>query len=199
MDATVHLIRHGQVENPKGVIYGRLPGYNLSERGRNQAQAAAAHLAGAELGAVWSSPMERAFETAELVAAPHGLPITIDDRLTESATVLEGVGRNLLAFLRSPAAVWSLRNPLRPSWGETFEEVRARMMEVISEAVEKAGGAEVAFVSHQTPVLVARFALAKRNVPPWLGGAQCATGSVTTIVVEDGKVVSAAYFAPTAL
>lgn len=193
---TIHLVRHGEVENPKGVIYGRLPGYHLSERGRLQARAAAERLKHAGLTAVWASPLERAQETAQLIAEPHGLAVVTDERLTESHSTLEGVGRSVRALLVDPRHWWKYRNPLRPSWGESFGEIRARMVEAIEAAVSRAGGGEVVVVSHQTPLLVARLALSRRRVPPWLGLAPCQTGSVTSLVVEDGRVLSASYFAP---
>lgn len=196
MKGKIHLVRHGKVENPKGVIYGRLPGYHLSELGKQQAQAAADRLAAADIGAVWSSPLERAQETAEIIAAPHGLSIVTDERLLESGTSLEGIGRTLASFLSSPRHWWHLRNPFKPSWGESFSEIRARMLEVVGEALQDAGGREVVVVSHQTPVQVARLALARRNVPPWLGFAPCVTGSVSSLELDEGRVLSAAYFAP---
>ena len=194
MPVTVHLIRHGQVENPKGVIYGRLPGYHLSERGVRQARAAAERLADADLAAIWASPLERAQETAAEIAKPHGLEVVTDDRLIESGNTFEGVGRTVWHLFSNPAHWWRFRNPLKPSWGESFSEIRVRVMSAITDLVEGAEGREVALVSHQTPVMVARLALAKRRVPPWLAGAPCETGSVSTLVLEDGAVLSAAYF-----
>lgn len=194
--STIHLVRHGEVENPKGVIYGRLPGYHLSERGRRQAQAAAERLARAELGAVHSSPLERAQETAQIIADVHGLEVTTDHRLIESETTLEGVGRTFGAILRSPRHWLHFRNPMKPSWGESFVEIRARMLEGIEAAVASAAGNEVVVVSHQTPVLVARLALTRNRLPPWLGFTPCQTGSVTSLVMEDGAPVSASYYAP---
>ncbi len=197
MGVTIHLVRHGEVENPKGVIYGRLPGYNLSERGQRQAEAAADRLADADVGALWASPLERAQETAQAIAARHpGLEIVTDERIIESATTVEGVGRDVMALLRSPKHWWHFRNPWGPSWGESFTDIRARMLDAIEDARRQAGGRELAIVSHQTPVLVARLALARRRVPPWLAFTPCGTGSVTTLVLEEGKVLSAAYFAP---
>ncbi|HEU4480291.1 MAG TPA: histidine phosphatase family protein, partial [Actinomycetota bacterium] len=182
---------------PKGVIYGRLPGYHLSERGQRQADAAAERLRERDVGAIWVSPLERAQETAQAIARAHEpIEIVTDERLIESHTTLEGIGRSLRAFVGSPRHWWHLRNPLRPSWGESFSEIRVRMTAAIRDAVAAAAGREVVIVSHQTPVLVARFALARRNVPPWLGLTPCGTGSVTTMVLEDGKVRSATYFAP---
>ena len=195
MNTTVHLVRHGEVENPKGVIYGRLPGYHLSERGQKQAEAAAEHLADRAIRAVWASPLERAQETAAAIAARHGLDIVTDERLIESGTTLEGVGKTLMAFVSSPRHWWALRNPWRPSWGETFSEIRVRMMSAIETALAEVGDGELVVVSHQTPVMVARLALTKRNLPPWLGGVQVTTGSVTTLDMEDDRVVAASYFA----
>ena len=193
---TIHLVRHGEVENPKGVIYGRLPGFHLSERGQKQATAAAERLADRDIGAIWSSPLERAQETAAAINEHHGLEIVTDDRITESDTTVEGVGRSLRAFLRSPRNWWHFRNPWAPSWGESFVQIKARMLDAIRDATEQADGLDVVIVSHQTPVLVARLALAKRRVPPWLAFTPCGTGSITTVVVEEGVVREASYFAP---
>jgi broad specificity phosphatase PhoE len=193
---TVHLVRHGKVENPAGVIYGRLPGFHLSELGLRQAEAAAERLRTRDIGAVWASPLERAQETAQAIATPHGLDIVTDDRLIESATTLEGIGRNVKSFARSPKTWWSLRNPWTPSWGESFKEIRDRMLPAIQQAIAASPDKEVVIVSHQTPVIVARLTLAKSRVPPWMGFTPCETGSVTTLVMEDEKMVSASYFAP---
>ena len=196
MTTTVHLVRHGKVENPKGVIYGRLPGYHLSELGRRQAKAAADRLADRDLKVVWASPLERAQETAGIIAEPHGVKVVTDERLIESGTTLEGSGRRIRDLLISPRTWWSLRNPLTPSWGESFGEIKERMLEAVRDAMATAEGAEVAVVSHQTPVLVARLGLARRRVPPWLAFTRCETGSVTTLVVDGDMLVSASYFAP---
>jgi broad specificity phosphatase PhoE len=195
MNGTVHLVRHGEVENPKGVIYGRLPGYHLSERGLRQAEAAAQRLEDRDIGAVWASPMERAQETAQPIAEVHGLGVVTDERLNESLTKVEGVGSNWLSFLASPQHWWSFRNPLKPTWGESFSDIRDRMLAAIGDALAAAAGRELVVVSHQTPVLVARLSLAKSRVPPWLAMSSCRTGSVSTLVLEDGKVASSSYFA----
>jgi broad specificity phosphatase PhoE len=194
----IHLVRHGEVENPRGIIYGRLPGYNLSERGRLQAEQAADHLRNQPIGLVWSSPLERAQETADIIAALHSLEVTIDWRVIESETTLEGLTRSLAGFVRRPWRLWRFRNPLKPSWGESFSEVKARMLAAIDDAVVQAGGKDAVIVSHQTPVLVARQSLMKSRIPPWMGMATCQTGSVTTLELDGSRVVSASYFRPSA-
>ncbi len=192
---TIHLVRHGQVDNPRAIIYGRLPGYHLSERGKRQAEAAARRLEHADVGAVWSSPMERAQETAEIIAAPHGIPVTTDERLTESLTTLEGVRGTIRGLLTAPRHWWHFRNPMRPSWGESFDEVRKRMLDAVADALSRSDGRELVIVSHQTPLLVCRLALARRKLPPWLAF-PCHTGSVTSMVLDDGRLVSSTYFRP---
>ena len=197
MNATIHLVRHGEVENPKGIIYGRLPGFHLSERGRRQAEAAAEHLADRPISAVWASPLERAQETAAAIATPHGLEIVSDERLLETdSSHLQGVGRRAIDILLSPRTWWHLRNPFRPTWGESFALVRARMLDAIQEAVDSHPGNEVVIVSHQTPTIVARLSLSRSRVPPWIWFTPCHTGSVTTLELEEGEVVSASYFSP---
>ena len=77
----VHVMRHGEVYNPDGILYGRLPGFHLSGRGRAQAEAVADALAGRDIVAVVASPLQRAQETAVPVAAKHNLPVDTDPEL----------------------------------------------------------------------------------------------------------------------
>lgn len=198
MERTIHLVRHGKVENPGGVIYGRLPGFHLSEVGRKQAQAAAEHLRDRPVAAVWASPLERAQETAAIIAEPHGIEVVTDERLVESGTTLEGIGRNLKAFLTSPRHWWRLRDPFTPSWGEPFSEIRKRMLAAIEDASASAGQGDVVVVSHQTPVVVARMAVAGRMAPPWIGltRSPCGTGSVSSLSLDGDVLVGSTYFAP---
>ena len=194
---TIHLVRHGEVENPKGVIYGRLPGFHLSERGQMQAKESARFLSERDIGAIWASPLERAQETAKAIAEPHVMEIVTDERLIESETSLQGVGRNLAGFLMAPRRWWSLRNPLKPSWGESYANVRERMRSAVEDAIAAAGGREIVLVSHQTPVREAVRSLMRRRRPTVSGmTTPCHTGSVTTLEVDEGVVVSMSYFRP---
>jgi broad specificity phosphatase PhoE len=78
-------IRHAQVWNPDGVVYARLPGFHLSEQGRADTGEMATAVASAPISAIYASPLERAVETAEILAGPHDLIPIIDDRLAEWA------------------------------------------------------------------------------------------------------------------
>src|SRR6202044_2340550 len=89
--AIVHLVRHGEVHNPGRILYGRLPGFQLSEAGRLMAKAAADFLADRDITVLKSSPLQRAVETAEPIAAEFGLETEIDDRLIEPWNYFEGM------------------------------------------------------------------------------------------------------------
>ncbi len=114
----VHLLRHGEVHNPQKILYGRLPGYRLSDAGRAMAEGIADHLAGSDITYLAASSLTRAQETATPSAQVLGLPITTDDRLIEAANEFEGlrvaVGDGAL---RRPQHWPKLRNPLRAVLG----------------------------------------------------------------------------------
>src|SRR5262249_11820301 len=135
----VHLLRHGEVENPAGIIYGRLPGYHLSANGRAMASAAADFFAERAVVALYCSPLERAQETARPGAERPGLEIVTDGRLIESWNRFEGMRFGVGAgALRRPASWPSLINPFRPSWGEPYQEVAARMLSMMETARDAA-------------------------------------------------------------
>jgi broad specificity phosphatase PhoE len=195
VDTHVHLIRHGKVFNPDNVRYGRAPGYQLSGRGREQARAAGAHLraSGRPIAALVSSPLDRALETATIVAGELGVaaPAT-DDRLIEAHNELDGLHR--WSFLQ-PRHWLRLWNPFRPSWGEPFAEIAARMRAVIEELRARHAGAAVALVSHQAPIWIARQSL-ERGGPPWLARVRCTQASITTLRFAGSRYAGHDYWAP---
>ncbi|MGH3779865.1 MAG: histidine phosphatase family protein, partial [Pseudonocardiaceae bacterium] len=125
----VHLLRHGEVHNPQGILYGRLPGFRLSDVGVGQAGKVAAHLADRDVVHVVASPLLRAQQTAESIAARHGLELVTDDGLIEAANVFEGTRVSVGdGALRDPRSWPKLRNPFRPSWGEPYQQIAKRML-----------------------------------------------------------------------
>ena len=193
----VHVVRHGEVENPEGILYGRLEGYHLSARGREMAQAAADHLASRDITYVVASPLERARETAAPIAAAHGLDVAVDDRLVESANVFEGlrVDRRTLARLSSLPA---LANPLRPSWGEPYRQIAARMRLALDDAREHAEGHEGVVVSHQLPIWMVRRSLARRPLVHHPRRRECSLASVTSVLFFGSYPVRVDYAEPAA-
>ena len=193
----VHLLRHGEVHNPGKILYGRIPGFRLSDNGRDQADIVAKALADADLTTVLASPLQRAQETAGPAAGLHGLPIVTDDRLIEADNSFEGkrvsVGDGAL---RSPRYWWLLRDPFTPSWGEPYLEIAERMLAAVHRARELAFGHEALCVSHQLPIWTLRRYVTGRHLWHDPRRRQCALGSVTSVVFDDESVVDLAYAEP---
>jgi broad specificity phosphatase PhoE len=193
----VHLLRHGEVDNPRGIIYGRLRGYHLSANGRAMAEAAADYFAERAVVALFSSPLERALETARPVAERLGLPIVTDDRLIEASNHFEGLKFGVGdGSLRHPGHWPYLMNPFRPSWGESYHEVAARMLAAMETARETAAGQEAVCVTHQLPVWIARRAAERRHL--WHNPAtrEAALGSVTSFTYSGDRVAGVSYTVP---
>ena len=195
----VHLLRHGEVHNPTGVLYGRLPGFRLSDLGQQMAERAADALADRDVAAVISSPLERAQQTAAPIAARHSLRTTIDDRLIEASNVFEGsrvgVGDGVL---KSPKSWRHLYNPLTPSWGEHYVDIAGRMRAAVAAARNAARGHEAVLVSHQLPIWVARLDAEHRRFAHDPRKRQCGLASLTSLTFDDDRLVAITYTEPSA-
>jgi broad specificity phosphatase PhoE len=194
---TVHTVRHGEVENPTGVLYGRLQGFGLSERGRCQADGVADALADHDVVLVVSSPLQRAQETAEPIAARHGLTVDTDPDVIESVNYFEG--RRISpgdGAWRDPRVWWLLRNPFTPSWGEPYEEIAARMSTAIDKARAKAAGHQAVVVSHQLPIWTLRLYLTGKHLWHNPRRRQCAVGSLTSYVFDGDALAEVRYSEP---
>ncbi|MBS1695221.1 MAG: histidine phosphatase family protein [Actinobacteria bacterium] len=194
---TVHVMRHGQVYNPSGILYGRLPGYRLSDKGQAQAQAVADALADRDIVLVVASPLQRAQETATPISARHGLDIETDPDLIESANFFEG--RRISpgdGAWRDPRVWWQLRNPFTPSWGEPYKDVAARMITALDKARARAAGHEAVCVSHQLPVWTLRLALTGRRLWHDPRSRECSVASLTSFTYDGDTLVDVSYSEP---
>jgi broad specificity phosphatase PhoE len=193
----VHLLRHGEVDNPNKILYGRLPGFHLSELGVQMAKAVAEALVGRDVTYLVASPLERARETAEPLAALLKLPVDIDERLIESANVFEGkrvgVGDGAL---RDPRNWWALRNPLTPSWGEAYQLIAVRMWAALQDARAAAEGHEAVCVSHQLPIWTLRLFAEHRRLWHDPRRRQCALASLTSFHFDGTKLTGIGYTEP---
>lgn len=195
--AIVHLLRHGQVDNPTGVLYERLPGFHLSEIGRQMAQRLADHTADFDLVHLRVSPLERARETLAPIAERHQLEPVIDERVIEAGNSLAGrVFTGKLTQLMQPAVLRRLYNPLRPSWGEAYKNIVPRMRAAIADAAAAADGHEALIVSHQLPIWMARLDAEGRSLVHDPRKRQCSLASLTSFTVIDGRVARVDYAEP---
>lgn len=197
---TVHLLRHGEVHNPDGILYGRLPGFRLSDLGVAQAEVSAHFLAERDIGYLVSSPLERAQQTARPLAELTGLDVATDERLIEAANELEGRkvagGKGLFTDLSNYKY---FINPLRPSWGEPYTEIAVRMLAAARDAAAELGdGKEAVCVSHQLPIVTARRSAENLHLFHDPRKRQCSLASVTSLTFDGETIVSVGYAEPAA-
>lgn len=201
MQSVVHLVRHGQVHNPDGILYGRLPGYGLSEIGRAMAQRLGEHFADVPLTHLRCSPLQRAQETMAPIAANHpDLDIVTDERVIEAANYFEGTNFGKYnEKLLLPQNLWQLRNPMRPSWGEPYPSIVARVKAAMTEAAQAAGdGGQALIVMHELPIWISRLAAEGRSLVHDPRKRQCRLASVTSFTWIDGHIVAVDYAEPAA-
>jgi broad specificity phosphatase PhoE len=196
---TIHLLRHGEVENPEAILYGRLPGYHLSALGRKMADRVASTVRDRDIVRIVSSPLERARETAQPVADALSLNIAIDRRVMEAANVFEGrrfgVGDGALGRPSTWRHIW---NPIRPSWGEPYKDIVVRMLAAIHDVREASVGHEAVIVSHQLPIWMVRSFVEHRRLFHDPRRRQCSLASLTSLTYEGTEVVTVTYSEPAA-
>jgi broad specificity phosphatase PhoE len=196
---TVHVIRHGEVYNPDKILYGRLPDFHLSELGRQMAKADAEGLAEHDITHLVASPLERAQETAEPLAAQFKLEIATDTRLIESTNVFEGKNVSVGdGSFRNPRNWWVLRDPITPSWGEAYLVIAQRMFAAVQAARVAAEGHEAVCVSHQLPIWTLRRYVEKKRLWHDPRRRQCGLASITSFRFEGAQVVGVDYREPAA-
>lgn len=195
----VHLVRHGEVYNPDGVLYSRLPGFHLSDVGVKMARVVGDYFKESELTYIGASPLERAQETAAEIATHHpefevG---TIDDVIEADSEFRGQVFGPGNQALRKPSNWKLLIDPITPSWAEPYRDIAARMLTGIRAAAELAGdGGEAVVVSHQLPIEIARRAVTGKRFPHLPGQRRCTLASITTFEVDDGAIGFVDYVEP---
>jgi broad specificity phosphatase PhoE len=195
----VHLLRHGEVYNPDGILYGRLPDYHLSDIGQQMAERVASTIKDRDITHLVASPLERAQETAQPSADALGLEIVTDERVIEASNKFEGQAFGVGdGSLRKPSAWKHLYNPFKPSWGEPYTDIVVRMLAAMHDAREAATGHEALIVSHQLPVWTARSYIEGRRLFHDPRRRQCSLASLTTFTYEGDRVVTVAYSEPAA-
>jgi broad specificity phosphatase PhoE len=198
MSSIVHVIRHGEVENPEKILYGRQPGWRLSQRGQEMADVIGDWSKSIDLGALHVSPLQRAQETAAPVSKAHGIDITTDEKLIEAANIFEGKKFEFgSGVLKHPSTWKHLYNPWKPSWGEPYEEQIARMLAAVFQARDAAQGKDAIVVSHQLPIWILRSAIEGRRLIHDPRKRECTLASVTSIHFDgEGMIAGTSYSEP---
>lgn len=198
MSSAVHVVRHGEVENPMKILYGRQPGWRLSQRGQEMAEVIGEWSKSIAVGALHVSPLQRAQETAAPISRIHSLPIHTDDRLIEAANIFEGKSFELgSGVLKHPSSWRHLYNPWKPSWGEPYQEQISRMLAAVFDAHKAAQGKDAVVVSHQLPIWILRSAIEGRRLIHDPRKRECTLASVTSIHFDDdGLIYGTSYSEP---
>ena len=193
----VHLLRHGEVYNPDKILYGRLPGFVLSDLGHQMAERVGETLKDRDIVEVWASPLERAQQTATPLALAKGLDIVTDDRIIEADNVFEGQRVSIGdGVLKQPKAWKHLYDPFRPSWGEPYKQIAARMRDAVFSARESARGHEILLVSHQLPVWTSRLDFEDRRLWHDPRHRQCNLASLTSLAFDGDDLKAIVYSEP---
>jgi broad specificity phosphatase PhoE len=197
MLTTVHMLRHGEVHNPDHVMYGRLPGWHLSTAGKGMAERVAKKISDRDITYLVASPLERAQETAQPLAEALGLEVHTDERLLEAENRFQGkpFGPGDRAWAH-PTAWPLLRNPLRPSWGEPYVRIAARMLSAAWAARDAALGHEAVCVSHQLPIWTLRRFVEHKPLTHVPTHRQCGLASLTSLTFDGDSVVEVVYAEP---
>ncbi len=194
----IHLVRHGEVYNPSGVLYGRLPNFHLSDTGKLMAEAAAQELksAGFDIKGVFSSPLVRAQESAKPIEALFGLDAKTNEDLIEPWNVFEGRKLSVKAVAVRPHWWWHFRNPARPAWGESFIDIIARMNQAMIDASESVKSGDVVLVTHQLPIWVMHLHAAGEKLMHDPRKRRCSLSSITSFELVEGKLTEISYLEP---
>jgi broad specificity phosphatase PhoE len=197
-DTVVHLLRHGEVHNPEGVLYGRRDGFHLSDLGNRMAERIAASIADRDIVHLRVSPLERAQETARPLATARGLDIVTDERVIESTNKFEGInfGEGAMTIVKRPRLWRHLYNPFRPSWGEPTKVIVARMMAAVEDARAAAVGHEAVIVSHQLPIWTTRMHVEGRRQLHDPRRRECTLCSLTSLHFVGDRIAQVSYSEP---
>ena len=151
----LYFIRHAPTAETGGILTGRLAGVGLSANGVEQATARAEQLAGLEVDALYSSPIQRCRETARILGTPWGLSPTQHKGFTE-ADFGSWSGRRLKALYRLKAWQRLMASPARFGFpdGETFVDIAARVVSATEDVAARHRGKRVVVVSHSDVIRV---------------------------------------------
>jgi broad specificity phosphatase PhoE len=158
----IFVIRHADVENPHRVLYGHLPGFELSALGRAQAAALGERLRSEDLRRIVHSPLTRAAETAAIInqALDHPVPMEVEPELREAdfSRYLQGIPYWQVPLRRPLWLVHKARRGIVPG-DESIEELGGRVLQVVRRIAREHPGETAAAVSHADPIQAMRILL----------------------------------------
>lgn len=195
----LHLVRHGEVDNPGRVLYGRIPGFKLSAKGHEMALAAAKEIAssGRQVAHLYASPLERAQQSAAPFVELLDLDIKTEIGIIEPTNWFEGmVNSGPDAAFKQPKYWYKFWNPFLPSWGEPYRRVANRVVGAMDRAWEAGGDGDIVMVSHQSPIWMAHLSIDKKPLFHNPSKRRCDLSSITSFTKRNGVWVEVDYRNP---
>ena len=196
----LYLCRHCDVANPKKALYGYLPGFGLSAKGRTQAEAMGRYLAGRPIHRIYTSPLERALETsAALSRHLSGVEVIPDEDLIEArfSLYLQGVAAKQIPW-RRPLWWIHLLWPGLLRRDETVAEMANRVARPLARLLADFPGESGVCVSHGDPIQA--FWTTTEGRPPWaLHRLQCAKGGLLKLTYRGDRLTEKIYLSPEAV
>ena len=163
VETRVIFVRHGNVHNPKNLIYGRLPRMRLSKQGVEEVERTAEFLAGEPLAAIYTSPLLRARASAAIIGRRQpGVPVRVCNWLAEVRTSWEGESNRAVREIRG----FSYYDPLKGSDDETIPDVFNRMNGALRMALRRHPGQTTVCVSHGDPIKILRVGYSGKALTP---------------------------------
>ncbi|HSX40462.1 MAG TPA: histidine phosphatase family protein [Candidatus Saccharimonadales bacterium] len=200
MTTSIYFVRHGEAQNPKKLFYGRLPGFGLSKRGVKQVEQTAKYLKTQHIDFIYSSPLLRAKETAQIIQKELGISqIYFSGKLMEVASSRQGLPMEQLREFDYEI----FKTGTNGVTGETINEVLNRMEKFIKEISQKHEGKHVIAVSHGDPIMLVRAKITGLPItnaslrPKDTHHATYIQQAEVDLVETDGKTMQLAHvFAP---
>ena len=192
----VHFVRHGEVDNPSGRLYGRQRGFKLTQRGEQHAINVSEALRDNDITSVYASPLMRAQQTAYPIAHDFGLDIITSPLLIEAGSQLENELLTAKSILTSPHMWKHLGDPNLPSWGEHYMKMVERMLAMAHRAVAENRGHEAVCICHQCVIWVLRLFAEEKKLGHNPAKRMCSLGSITTLIFDGDIITGVEYRQP---
>lgn len=160
--ATIYLVRHAEVQNPKRLIYGRLGFFKLSQRGLEQAEALGKYFKNKNIELIYSSPLLRARQTAREIAAKTGAKIKLSNNLIE-ANYTKWEGKPYSDRPKKDMELY-LNTPTKLRAGETLDQIATRITKEINLVTKRHPGKNIVLISHADPIVCARLFYEKKSL-----------------------------------
>ncbi len=188
MTTTIYLVRHGEVYNPDGIIYGRLPNFGLSDKGKLELEKTAEFLKNRHISQIYASPLLRAQQSAEIIKNIFEIPaIHTSEEIIEVKTSYEGGRFSNLDALQSEVYL----KPLSPT-DETIVQIAARMQRFVTQLTAKHPHQHIVAISHGDPIMILKTAIQNKELSFHIfkTNTYVQHGEVYEITVDDDKSLS---------